>query len=114
MGWLNLWAAAAAAFGQTTAPQPVSTWAPPPSPTAAPTARLAPAPAGTIVAAPSATVVAAPNGTVYTYGSSSGCGCASDNCGNVDCGCGRSRFEGDHAFDGFIGPISAPIFSKDP
>lgn len=35
-------------------------------------------------------------------------------CNTTCCDSGRGLFESDHAFDGFIGPISNPVYAKDP
>jgi hypothetical protein len=65
-----------------------------------------PAPATTpsaVTTAPSAVVMSDP-----VWKTSADCGACLNDC------CDRKAFQSDHCFDGFIGPITTPVYSKDP
>ena len=87
MGWLHLWAAAAAALAQPGGAAPA------PSQTTAFPAAQTPAAVVTQATAPKE--------------------CCSD-CNGWFASGGRRPLESDHCFDNFIGPISTPVYSKDP
>jgi hypothetical protein len=93
MEWLNV-CISAALFAQGDAPRAPAPPAPPVPPKPVPVAVAAPA------TATSAPVVVAEGGW-RKAGSCNEC-------------CEEKRFESDRCFDGFIGPVTSPIYAKDP